>query len=106
MLSAVLWVGVFNSSPTLAYGECRGIYHPTENNPSDCLGTVVVNDGWISLRPDDTWWHYRLQVEDRVSVIYRDGDYYFVEWKFSETRDPLTGWIYFNKVLLDRDVVY
>jgi hypothetical protein len=95
----------FSYLPAKAIGECGGIYSPYEMLPANCQGTIVVDDGWLFTRSNKQWDFYKLEFEDRVTVDYIENNMYFVKWYFSGSRDPIVGWIEFNKVLLDRDVV-
>jgi hypothetical protein len=97
------------SNPVMAkplnYGECGAILSPYKQSPASCYGTVVVDYTWLSLRPNDDWWYYRLRIGDKVKVDYQENGYYAVTWYFDGSRDPLYGWVKINNILLDRDVV-
>lgn len=96
---------LFNPSITSAQSSCGGIFHPYEQKPASCYGTVVTHDAWLFTRPNKQWDFYKLRYEDRVTVDYIQDDMYFVKWYFSGSRDPIVGWVEYNKILLDRDVV-
>jgi len=103
-LVLVFLISVFIFKNTYAQGECGGVFEPVKMQPASCMGTIVVNDAWVSLRPDDSFWYYKLSFRDRVVVDYQENGYYFVKWYFDSSHDPIYGWININKVLLDRDV--
>ena len=87
-----------------AEGECGGIFDPYQQKPANCWATAVTDSAWMTTRSNGQWDFYKLQFRDRVIVDYVQDRRYLVKWYFSESRDPLVGWVEMEDILLDRDV--